>query len=86
MNDSVVNAFKDHFNKSFIFPNDPCFEHFFFDDSLMMHDFYKNDYFINRFRNNSDAMDSLFMKMDKLKNEYFEKEFKEYQKENLKKE
>jgi hypothetical protein len=77
MSDSVFNAFKDHFNQSYFFSNEPYFEQFFFDDSLMMSDFYKDDFFIHRFRNNSTAMDSLFLKMDKFKNEFFEKQFQE---------
>jgi hypothetical protein len=85
MNDSVFNTFKDHFNQSYFFLNEPFFEHFFFDDSLMIRDFYKDDFFIHRFRNNSTAMDSLFLKMDKYKNEFFEKQFKDYQEEHLKK-
>jgi hypothetical protein len=84
-NDSVFDDFKDHFNRSYFFSNEPYFEHFFFDDSLMMRDFYKDDFFIHRFRNNSTAMDSLFLKMDKFKNEFFEKQFKDYQDEHLKK-
>jgi hypothetical protein len=51
----------------------------------MTRDFYKDDFFIHRFRNNSFAMDSLFLNMDKFKNEFFEKEFKDYQEENNKK-
>jgi hypothetical protein len=78
LSDSVLNAFKDQFNKSYFFSNEPYFQHYFFNDSLMMNDFYKKDFFINRFRNNSQAMDSLFLKMDKLKNDYFDKQFKEY--------
>jgi hypothetical protein len=81
LEDSIFNAFKEHFNKSYFFSKEPYFEHFFFNDSLLMKDFYKNDFFIHRFRNNSEAMDSLFLKMDKLKNDYFEKQFEEYKNE-----
>jgi hypothetical protein len=85
INDSVMDVFKDHFNRKFFFSDAPYFEHFFFGDSLQKKDFYEDDYFIHRFRDNSAAMDSLFIKMDKFKNEFFEKQYKDYQGEHLKK-
>ena len=85
MNDSVLNMFEEHFNRNFFFSDAPYFEHFFYGDTLMKNDFYEDDYFFKRFRNNSMAMDSLFRKMDKFKNEFFEKQFKDYQEEHLKK-
>jgi hypothetical protein len=36
-----------------------------------MYDFYKKDFFYDRFRNNMARMDSLFREMDIMKNDFF---------------
>ncbi len=46
----------------------------FFEDSLLKYDFYKKDFFYNRFRNNMERMDSLFRGMDEMKNDFFNKQ------------
>jgi hypothetical protein len=73
--DSIFNSFKDQFNKKYFFSNNPYFNDFFFQDSLLKYDFYKKDFFLNRFRNNMHKMDSLFWGMDSLKNNFFGKQF-----------
>ncbi len=76
LKDSIFNNFKNQFNKSYYFSNQPFFKNSFFEDSLLMYDFYKKDFFYNRFKNNMEHMDSLFRGMDKMKNDFFSKQFK----------
>jgi hypothetical protein len=75
LRDSILNNFKNQFNKRYFFSEDPFFNDLFFEDSLLMYDFYKKDFFLNRFRNNMNRMDSLFRDMDSLKNNFFNKQF-----------
>jgi len=75
LKDSILNNFKKQFNKRYFFSGDPFFNDLFFEDSLLMYDFYKKDFFLNRFRNNMRRMDSLFWGMDSLKNNFFNKQF-----------
>jgi hypothetical protein len=74
LRDSIFDNFTDHFNQSYSFSNHPFFKDFFFQDSLLMYDFYKKDFFYERFRNNMERMDSLFREMDILKNDFFRKQ------------
>jgi hypothetical protein len=76
LRDSIFKNFKSHFNQRYFFSNDPFFNNFFFQDSLLKYDFYKKDFFLVRFRNNMHNMDSLFWSMDSLKNDFFGKQFK----------
>jgi len=73
--DSILSNFKSQFNMKYSFSTDPYFNDFFFQDSLLKYDFYKKDFFLNRFRNNMKMMDSLFWGMDSLKNSFFGKQF-----------
>jgi hypothetical protein len=73
--DSILGNFKNQFNKKYSFSTDPYFNDFFFQDSLLKYDFYKKDFFLQRFRNNMRMMDSLFWGMDSLKNNFFGKQF-----------
>jgi len=75
LGDSVFNNFKNYFNQSYVFSNQPYFNNFFFEDSLLKYDFYKRDFFSDRFQNNMDHMDKLFMEMDSLKNSFFYQQF-----------
>ena len=75
MGDSIFSNFKSQFNRKYSFSNDPYFSDFFFQDSLLKYDFYKKDFFLNRFRNNMKMMDSLFWGMDSLKNSFFGRQF-----------
>jgi hypothetical protein len=76
LKDSIYKNFKNQFNRSYFFSNQPFFRDFFFADSLLRYDFYKKDFFYSRFRNNMDRMDSLFRGMDIMKNDYFSKQLK----------
>ncbi len=71
LRDSIINQFKRNFNKQYLFSRDPFFNDFFFQDSLLNFDFYTNDFFINRYRNNIEQMNQLFMEMDSIKNLFF---------------
>jgi hypothetical protein len=75
LKDSIFNTFKNHFNRNYFFSTNPYFNDFFFQDSLLKYDFYRKDFFMNRFRNNMRMMDSLFWGMDSLKNSFFNKQF-----------
>ena len=75
--DSVFNAFRDIFNKSYGFSNKFFFNNLFFEDSLLHYDFYKKDFFTNRFRNNMSKMNQLFLEMDSVKNDYYEQQLSE---------
>lgn len=72
--DSVFNSFKKRFNQEYSFAEDPLFKSFFFEDSLLQYDFYKKDFFSNRYRNNMGHIDSLFREMDLMKNNFFRKQ------------
>lgn len=71
LKDSIFDNFMNHFSQNYFFSNQPFFKNSFFQDSLLMYDFYKKDFFYDRFINNMERMDSLFMDMDIFKNDFF---------------
>ena len=75
LGDSIFNNFKSKFNQKYLFSQQPYFNDFFFQDSLLKYDFYKNDFFSNRYKNNMQRMDELFLEMDSMKNLFFKKQF-----------
>ena len=75
LRDSIFNSFRNTFGNKYFFSRDPYFNSLFFEDSLLKYDFYRRDFFLNRFRNNMQKMDSLFWRMDSLKNNFFSKQF-----------
>jgi hypothetical protein len=74
LRDSIFQNFTNHFNKNYSFSDHPYFRNFFFQDSLLMYDFYKKDFFYDRYINNMERMDSLFREMDIMKNDFFRKQ------------
>jgi len=76
LKNNILKDFKSRFNQKYFFSKDPFFNDFFFQDSLLKYDFYRKDFFMNRFRNNVRYMDSLFLGMDSLKNNFFNQQFK----------
>jgi len=74
--DSIFGNFKNYFNHKYFFSKQPYFDDFFFQDSLLPYDFYKEDFFSNRFRDNMERMDHLFWEMDSIKDEFFKDQFK----------
>ena len=75
LRDSIFNNFRNSFVDRYFFSRDPYFNKLFFEDSLLGFDFYRKDFFLNRFRNNMMKMDSLFRGMDSMKNDFFRKQF-----------
>ena len=76
LQDSVFNEFMQHFNEHFGLSEDPFFNNFFFNDSLLKYDFYKKDFFHDRFLENRDWIDKMLKEMDSLKNEFYKDRFK----------
>ena len=76
LQDSIFNEFMKHFNDHFGITDDPFFNNFFFTDSLLQYDFYKKDFFHNRFNDNLDLIDKMLREMDSLKNEFYKNRFK----------
>lgn len=72
--DSIMKNFKNDLYKQFPMSQSPFFESFFFEDSLSDYDFYKNDFFRQRYQLNQNRMEDLFREMDSLKNSFFEKQ------------
>ncbi len=73
--DSIFKNFQKMFSESYPFSTKPYFDKLFFQDSLLKYDFYKKDFFYNRFRQNMQLLDKLFFEMDSVKNNYFLKQF-----------
>jgi hypothetical protein len=76
LRDSIFNNFRQKFNQNYFFSDQPYFKNFFFVDSLLKYDFYKKNFFYDRFKNDMARMDSLFRGMDRMKNDFFDKQFK----------
>jgi hypothetical protein len=74
LRDSIFSRFRNQFNESYFFSDEPFFKDFFFVDSLLKYDFYKKDFFYNRFRDNMQRMDSLFRGMDLMKNDFYNRQ------------
>lgn len=73
--DSIMSEFRKHFNTQFPLSMNPFFDDMFFTDSLMQYDFYKDDFFHNRWEDNWRHMDEYFKRMDSIKNQFFGKQF-----------
>lgn len=69
--DSIFNNFRKMFDATYPFSNKPNFNNFFFEDSLLKYDFYKKDFFSERFKRNMEQADKIFQEMDSIKNKYF---------------
>jgi hypothetical protein len=72
--DSIFENFKNHFNQNYFFSNEPYFHNMFFQDSLLKYDFYKKDFFYDRFIQNMNRMDRLFREMDSVKNGFYKEQ------------
>lgn len=77
--DSILNNFKSMFEKKYPFSYNPSFNDFFYRDSLMQYDFYKKDFFKDRFNQNKQWTEKLFQEMDSVKNKFFEEQFPDYE-------
>ena len=77
--DSILNNFKNIYEKKYPFSYNPSFNDFFYRDSLMQYDFYKKDFFKDRFNQNKQWTERLFQEMDSVKNKFFEEQFPDYE-------
>lgn len=75
--DSIFNNFRNMFENNYSFSTTPYFNDLFFEDSLLKYDFYKNDFFHERFMNNMQQMERLFWEMDSIKNKFSMEQFSE---------
>ncbi len=76
LRDSIFSNFSNQFSKSYPFSIQPYFRDFFFNDTTLSNNFYKKDFFYNRFKSDMQRMDSLFMEMDMNKNAFFRNQLK----------
>lgn len=74
LQDSIMEVFRQMFGKSYHFSEKPFFNDLFFNDTLLMYDFYKNDFFEKRFEYNRMMMNQLFREMDSVKNAFFKQQ------------
>ncbi|HZJ79598.1 MAG TPA: hypothetical protein VFC69_03365 [Dysgonamonadaceae bacterium] len=79
--DSILKDFKSMFEKKYPFSYNPSFNDFLYRDSLMKYDFYKKDFFSNRFNQNKERIDKMLEEMDSVKNKFFDEQFPPHQKE-----
>ena len=75
--DSIFNNFRNMFEDNYSFSTTPYFNDLFFEDSLLKYDFYKNDFFHERFMNNMQQMERLFWEMDSIENKFTMEQFPE---------
>lgn len=69
--DSIMQDFKPYFNQHFPAMMGDPFNDMFFQDSLLQHDFFYDDFFKKRFELNQKQMDQMLNQMDSIKNSYF---------------
>ena len=74
--DSIFTNFKKMFELEYPFSYKPYFDDFFFRDSLLKFDFYKKDFFTERFKQNREQTEKLFQEMDSIKNKFFNEQFR----------
>ena len=74
--DSIFTNFRKMFELQYPFSYKPYFNDFFFRDSLMKYDFYKKDFFTERFRQNIEHTEKIFQEMDSIKNKFFFEQFR----------
>ncbi|MDD4727773.1 MAG: hypothetical protein PHN55_03350 [Dysgonamonadaceae bacterium] len=73
--DSILIKFKNMFEQEYPFSYKPSFNDFFFRDSLMKYDFYKKDFFMERFKQNMLHTEKIFREMDSVKNKFFNEQY-----------
>lgn len=73
--DSVFANFRKMFQEKYPFSFQPSFHDFFFRDSLMKYDFYKKDFFTERYKRNQKQTEKIFQEMDSIKNKFFKEQF-----------
>jgi hypothetical protein len=69
--DSVLQSFHSYFNENFPPIWNRSFTQPLWEDSLFYQDFYRDDYFHNRWQQNYFEMDKMFKRMDSMRNQFF---------------
>ncbi len=69
--DSVMRSFHRYFNTRFPSIWDKSFAQPLWQDSLFYRDFYRDDYFYNRWQQDFFRMNDMFRRMDSLRNQFF---------------
>jgi hypothetical protein len=77
LSDSIFNEYIGKFYDRYPFSDKSFFNDLFFQDSLLKYDFYKNDFFTERFKRNMEKSEEIFREMDSLKNKFFSEQFPE---------
>ena len=75
LEDSILKDFKSMFEKKYPFSYNPSFNDFFYRDSLMQYDFYKKNFFKDRFNQNKQWTEKLLQEMDSVKDKFFNEQF-----------
>ena len=75
--DSIFNNFRNMFEDNYSFSTMPYFNDLFSEDGLLKYDFYKNDFFHERFMNNMQQLKRLFWEMDSIENKFSMEQFPE---------
>jgi hypothetical protein len=81
--DSIFNKFRRMFENRYPFSRKSYFDNLFFNDSSLHYNFYKKDFFLERFRQNRQQLDKLFSEMDSIKNKFFLEQFPEEKKNKI---
>ncbi|KAA3642427.1 MAG: hypothetical protein DWP98_14165 [Bacteroidetes bacterium] len=69
--DSVLKSFNSYFNQQFPTAFGPSFMNPIWNDTLLQHDFFRDDFFKNRWEQDFYNMDEVFHQMDSLRNLFF---------------
>jgi hypothetical protein len=74
INDSIFKKFNQYFNHNSHF-NNSLFDDFFKQDNYLENDFFKEDFFSGNFERNQKIINSLFQRMDSIKNNFLLEQF-----------
>jgi hypothetical protein len=83
--DSLFKKFDFSFNRKYPSILDEHFGKLFFEDSLLYHDFFHEDFFRKRYELNDPFVRKEMLRMDSIKNEFFKRHSKEKPSKNKKK-
>lgn len=71
--DSIMDSFRNHFNKNTPFKWQDDFSYFPENDSLFMNDFFKEDYFFKNWQNRHSELDKMIKRMDSSRNAFLKR-------------
>lgn len=72
--DNLFRDFRTPFTQRHPFLNDTGFDRLFFNDSLLFHDFFRDDFLRKRMERNRHYKDRMMRDMDSLKNQWFQQQ------------